>query len=115
MSVAVNIDANGGSCPHSVGYVRYGQAYGDMPTPTRQGYKFVGWFTLDGDEITSATVMAQTTTQTMVAHWENQAVVRLVENGAVKTITQIYDAASGTVKPLLGIYVVENGQVKQAT
>jgi hypothetical protein len=26
-------------------FVEYASAYGELPTPTREGYKFLGWYT----------------------------------------------------------------------
>ena len=42
-----------------------------MPTPTRSGFRFDGWFTAasGGTEITSSTKVSITTPQTMYAHW----------------------------------------------
>ena len=41
----VNLDANGGSVNPTSKDVIEGYQYGELPTPTRKGYKFVGWFT----------------------------------------------------------------------
>ena len=38
-------DANGGSVSPGTKVYSGGTTYGDMPTPTRSGYTFVGWFT----------------------------------------------------------------------
>ena len=39
----VTFDANGGSCSTSSKSVKFGDNYGDLPTPTRNEYDFVGW------------------------------------------------------------------------
>ncbi|MBR3133049.1 MAG: InlB B-repeat-containing protein [Clostridia bacterium] len=51
--------------------VTYNTAYGQMPTPTREGYTFLGWYTAEtgGDLVSSSTVMNQTDTHTLYAHW----------------------------------------------
>ena len=39
----VIFDANGGTVPISRKNVKYGESYGDLPIPTREGYNFAGW------------------------------------------------------------------------
>ena len=41
----VNFDANGGTLSTTSKTVTYDSAYGDLPTPTKDLHKFVGWFT----------------------------------------------------------------------
>jgi len=42
-SHTVTFDANGGSVDTPSKLVQYGEAYGELPTPTREGYTFLGW------------------------------------------------------------------------
>ena len=39
----VYFDPNGGSVSQDSKIVTYGETYGSLPTPTREGYKFLGW------------------------------------------------------------------------
>lgn len=39
----VTFDANGGEVSTSTKTVSYGREYGELPTPTREGYTFLGW------------------------------------------------------------------------
>ena len=41
----LNFNANGGSVSTTSKTVTYGSTYGDLPTPTRNGYYFIGWMT----------------------------------------------------------------------
>lgn len=41
----VNFNCNGGVCPTASKTVYYDSAYGEMPTPTKEGYFFLGWYT----------------------------------------------------------------------
>ena len=52
-----------------------GQPYGALPTPTRAGYTFDGWFTAatGGAQVTAATICAATTTHTLYARWSRSA------------------------------------------
>ena len=42
-SILVNFDANGGNISTQSKRVMTGKTYGELPTPTRDGYIFVGW------------------------------------------------------------------------
>lgn len=67
-NVTITFDANGGSVqPTSATTVNYKLA--SLPTPTRSGYVFDGWFTqdTDGEEVTTDTVFIADTT--IYAHW----------------------------------------------
>ena len=46
----IKFDANGGSVSTTSKEVKPGTAIGDMPTPTRDGYRFVGWFKVASGE-----------------------------------------------------------------
>ncbi len=53
--------------------VKNGRNYGDLPVPiAREGYEFVGWFTVaeGGTQVTSDTTVTVTSAQTLYAHWE---------------------------------------------
>lgn len=43
-SYTLTLDANGGSVSTTSKTVTYDSTYGDLPTPTRNGYIFIGWF-----------------------------------------------------------------------
>jgi hypothetical protein len=57
--VAVTFDACGGSSVDSI-FIPLGQAIGELPVPTRNGYTFVGWFTAQegGEAVTRLIRMA---------------------------------------------------------
>ena len=67
----VRFDANGGSCPTFSKTVTNGSSYGKLPTPTRTGYSFAGWYTSPsgGTRMTSSTTVSLTADQTLYAHW----------------------------------------------
>lgn len=73
----VTLDVNGGDeleASDSTKNVTYGEPYGELPTPTRTGYNFVGWFDKQengqGNEITKETTVTQTKNHRIYAHWE---------------------------------------------
>ena len=71
----ITFNANGGSCSTASKSVTYGSTYGTLPTPTRTGYSFVGWYTSasGGNQVTSSTTVSLTSNQTLYAHWMQNA------------------------------------------
>ena len=53
--------------------VTFGEAYGKLPVPTRDGHSFQGWYTTqtcdDGTEVTESTVLTVAAAQTLYAKW----------------------------------------------
>ena len=49
--------------------VTYGSPVGKLPTPTRDGYKFVGWYDKDGNAVTADTVYNTAGNLTLKAKW----------------------------------------------
>ena len=72
MTLTVTFNKNGGNTPSQASKsVTYGAAYGTLPTCTRTGYTFAGWYTAasGGTKITSASTVSVTANQTLYAHW----------------------------------------------
>lgn len=81
----LTFEAVGGTISGDVSrQVTEGAAYGTLPTPTRTGYTFVGWFasTVGDDQVTSSTTMGSGDV-TIYAHWTRNAsiVVTFDANG----------------------------------
>ena len=84
-SYTVSFDANTGSVGTASKSVTYTQSYGDLPTPTKKGYTFVGWYTAksNGSEVTSSTTVTSTSNHTLYAIWKaNTYYVAFNGNGA---------------------------------
>ena len=80
----VQFDANGGTVSTASKKVTYDSTYGTLPTPTRAGYTFKGWFTsaTGGTRITSTTKVEITSTQILYAQWSiNQYTLTVNPNG----------------------------------
>ena len=89
-------DGNGGSVsPQSRG-VAYGEKYGELPTATRSGYSFLGWYTArsDGEQVTKDNVMGATDT-TVYAHWKVSITFRDVSSSTPHSADIAWTAASG--------------------
>lgn len=67
----VYFNANGGSVNTSGKTVTVGSTYGTLPTPTRTGYAFDGWYTSasGGSKVTSSTTVSNSSNHTLYAHW----------------------------------------------
>ncbi len=65
---------NGGSTPTASKTVTHNSTYGTLPTPTRTGYSFAGWYTeaSGGSQIISTTTVSITKDQTLYAHWAKE-------------------------------------------
>ncbi|WP_195543537.1 SH3 domain-containing protein [Massiliimalia timonensis] len=95
-SYKVTFNANGGSVSTSSKTVKYGSTYGTLPTPTRSGYDFKGWYTAKsgGTKITSSSKVSITKNTTLYAQWEKKATEKLV---TYKTNTAVnYRTGPGT-------------------
>lgn len=70
----VSFDANDGDVRTSGMTVTNGSTYGSLPTPTRDGYTFEGWYTSrnGGSKVTADTTVNLISDQTLYAHWTNQ-------------------------------------------
>lgn len=111
----VSFNANGGTTPTASKTVTYGSTYGTLPTPTRQGYEFLGWFTAasGGSQVTSSTTVSITANQPLYAHWKVLSILHPVSGGTDRTITNIKVVENGTVRNIISCYSVENGVVHQ--
>lgn len=70
----INFDANGGTLTSISSIdIAFGSPYGQLPTATRVGHRFLGWYTSptdDGTLVLSSTIMNQESEHTLYAHWE---------------------------------------------
>ena len=90
----VTLDASGGTIPSGSSWtgsgstatksVTYNSTYGTLPTPTRNGYTFQGWYTTGGVKVTSSTRLTTTSNQTIIAQW-------------IKLITVVYSATDNSL------------------
>lgn len=85
----VTFDANGGSTSTTSKTVTYGSTYGTLPTPTRTGYSFAGWYTAQtgGTKIISTSQVTNAYDHTLYAQW------------AGNSYTVTFNANGGTVSP----------------
>lgn len=70
-SYAVTFNADGGTVTANTKTVTFGNAYGELPTPTRSGYTFAGWWTAvdSGEQINAESVVKTASDHVLYAHW----------------------------------------------
>ena len=118
----VTFNPKGGSVSPTSKDVTYNATYGDLPTPTRTGYTFNGWFTeeTNGTQVTSSTTVQIIADQTLYAHWTAKTyTVNLNIQGGTGGTTQVtatFDSAmpsatapTKTGYTFAGYYTEENG------
>lgn len=93
----IYFDANGGSCSTSSKKIKAGELFGTLPTPVRDGYEFVGWYTKKsgGMEITEKTYHSSNADLTVYAMWKEEE---------KKTCTIGYDSHGGSGKMSSEVY-----------
>ena len=92
----VTFDANGGEVSTSYKFVTYGKTYEELPTPTRTGYTFDGWYTevSDGTQCTNETSVSRKVNHSLYAHWTANSYklvkyngINLIDNGTFEKYT----------------------------
>lgn len=80
----VRLNANGGKVSPASTVVTCGKTYGTLPTPTRTGYDFDGWYTRQssGIKVDKNTSVGTNPPTTLYAHWKGKTyTVSLDANG----------------------------------
>lgn len=65
----IYFDAKGGKASAKSKRVKYGSAYGSLPSASRKGYTFKGWYTAQGNKVTSKTIVGMASNRTFHAVW----------------------------------------------
>ncbi|MBR4733848.1 MAG: InlB B-repeat-containing protein [Lachnospiraceae bacterium] len=85
----------GGTVDPNFKKVVYDQKYGDLPSPSRTGYTFAGWYDGDGNRIYSSTLVKKAASHDLHAKWNPKKITITLDpnDGSVspKTITIGYD------------------------
>ena len=100
-SYTLAFDGNGGKASESSRTVQYGSQYGSLPTATRTGHTFQGWYTAKsgGSQVSSSTTMEAANT-TVYAHWTvNTYTVSFDSNGGSAVASQSVRYGSKATQP----------------
>ena len=103
----ITFDADGGNVTPSTKQVTYDQKYGELPTPTKTGYTFEGWFMEDSTQITSNDTVKITEDKTLKAHWKGATYTLTVnpnggtwnESSELQTVTGTYNSPKQIANP----------------
>ena len=94
----VSFNGNGGSNANNQ-TVTYDATYGELPSSTRTGYTFDGWFTeaVGGTQVTASTTVQITAAQTLYAHWTAKGYTIDLNNQSATTagttsLSVVYDS-----------------------
>ncbi len=85
----ITFDATGGVAERDSKQVTYGKAYGVLPSATKDGDEFIGWFTEDGTEITSASIVEIESDTTLYAKWASDEVIGDVNADGVFNVADV--------------------------
>jgi uncharacterized repeat protein (TIGR02543 family) len=112
ITFTVNFDSNGGDVVNTTITATYDSTYGDLPTPTKEGYTFLGWYTekTDGEQISSTTKVSTTENQTLYAHWQVNTYTVTMSNinvtSSESTLSVDYGSSNSvTITPDEGYYI----------
>ena len=97
----LSFNPNGGTVNPTSKTVSYGNPYGNLPTPTKKGSRFLGWFTeKDGGTQVSSTTTMGASNVTLYAHWNSiEYTVSFNASGEFEGLNKTY--TSGQVLGLL--------------
>ena len=124
VSVTVTFDPNGGTLDGTSPVIyTFGEAYSKMPTATRTGYAFNGWYTAQtgGTLVTDTTAVTNASNHTLYAHWmPNTLSVTLDPTGGMvngdSIINVTFDAPYGALPnatkngyTFIGWHTAQNG------
>ncbi len=99
----VSFDPQSGTVTPLTVAVAYNSTYGALPTPTRTGYTFNGWFTGtngSGTKILSTSTVSITSNTTLYAAWQiNQCTVAFNSNGGSVVTSQTVNCGGTITTP----------------
>ena len=105
-TVTLNPNGSGAAVSKTSITVTKNNKYGTLPTPSRKGYTFQGWYTKasGGSKVTADTKVTASQKHTLYAHWK-AIQYKIAFNkgnskaaGSMKTITMTYDKAAQLTK-----------------
>jgi len=89
ITVTVTFDPNGGTVSPTSKTVTFGQAYGDLPTPTKTGHEFVGWHLIEmaGEVVSSETIVSTASDHCLVAEWKVDSFTAILDSELYESAT----------------------------
>lgn len=97
----VTFNANGGSCSTANKSVTFDSTYGTLPTPTRTGHTFVGWFTekTGGTQVITSTPVSIASNHTLYAHWQTWIYTIQFDGNSPDAALEVISVPNSVSKP----------------
>ena len=81
--------------------VTFGEAYGELPVPTKEGHTFIGWFDAEGNQVTAESIYALAADAVLTAKWSvNTYTIYLDANGGEMSIKGVLVEYGSTIHNL---------------
>lgn len=112
----VSFDPTGGELEETSLEVVYGEAYGMLPIPVREGFAFSGWFTdaQDGERVTYDSIVSIESAHTLHARWQSGTGAASVAGRPFATLNDaLLGAAEQETIVLLLDRIEENPMVRE--
>jgi len=97
VTYTIKFNANGGIIEGNYQTITNNGTIGSMPTPTKKGYTFLGWYTSDNQKVTESTKINKDIT--LMAKWQ------------LNEYTITYDLDGGTVSGNPNTYTIETNEI----
>ena len=106
VTYTVKLDANGGNVSRPNQQVTLGGQYGELPTPTKAGFTFIGWYTekTGGTKVGRYDTLASPASHTLYARWSQNHTHEAVPGGGDKTFDKELNAQTDQRKDYTGSY-----------
>ncbi len=95
----ITFDPNGGKCGQSVGYTTSSATTVSLPTPTRPGYLFDGWYTAATGGTKRTDGYKPSASETLYAHWKEPYIVSFDANGGTSSSSIKSDSGNTITLP----------------
>ena len=95
-AVTINFDADGGDVLPTSKNVAYNGPIGELPTPTKAGNNFVGWYTDNTYQVEVTPSTTFNTTTTIIAKWVDESYVACINTNCYTTLASAVTAVPTT-------------------
>lgn len=106
----VTLDPDGGNVSPASKQVTLGGQYGDLPTPTKAGFTFIGWYTAKtgGTKVGRYNALVSTGSHTLYARWSQNHTHEAVPGGGDKTFDGELNTGTYQLNTYYWLYKYDN-------
>lgn len=102
----ITFNASGGAVTPVSKVVTFGNAYGTLPTPNREGHTFVGWISEGNKYVENGTIVSTAKNHTIHAQWKE------VPTNFVEIVFGVKNLSKGGVEEIVKKYINEGVEYK---